>query len=80
MKVLALDIPDNIELEKFEASMILASKLYEQGKISLGQGAEFAGLSKRTFIELLGKYNVSIFNYGPEEIENDVRNAAGNNI
>ncbi len=80
MKTLVLDIPDTIQLDKYEASMILASKLYEQGKISLWQGAEIAGLSKRTFIELLGRYNVSIFNYGAEELENDVKNAARYNI
>lgn len=69
MKTLTLDIPDTVQLDKYEASMILASQLYEQGKISLGQGAEIAGLSKRTFIELLGRYHVSIFNYNPEKLE-----------
>ncbi|MCW3106401.1 MAG: hypothetical protein JWQ09_907 [Segetibacter sp.] len=76
MKTLTIEIPDNVEVDKFEATMILASKLYEQGKVSLGQGAELVGLSKRTFMELLGKYNVSIFNYDPHELENDIKNAA----
>jgi len=34
-----------------------------------------AGLSKRTFAELLGKYGVSIFNYSPTDLTNDVNNA-----
>jgi predicted HTH domain antitoxin len=55
--------------------MILASRLYEQGKLSLGQAAELANLSKRTFAELLGKYNVSIFNYPASDISRDVANA-----
>ncbi len=42
--------------------MLLASKLYEQGKLSLGRAAELARYSKRTFMELLGVYDVSIFN------------------
>ncbi len=55
--------------------MVLASRLYEQGKLSLGQAAEVAGLSKRTFAELLGSYNVSIFNYPPSDLSRDVANA-----
>ena len=55
--------------------MLVATKLYEQGKLSLGQAAEVAGLTKRTFAELLGKYNVSIFNYSASDIHGDVANA-----
>ena len=56
--------------------MLLATRLYEQGKLSLGQAAELAGYNKRTFMELLGNYNVSLFNYDEEELENDIRNAS----
>ncbi len=35
--------------------MIIAAKLYEDGKLSTGQAAQIAGLSKRAFIELLGR-------------------------
>jgi len=55
--------------------MLLATKLYEQGKLSLGQAAEMAGFTKRTFMELLSRYNVSVFNYDPLDLENDVKNA-----
>jgi len=41
----------------------------------LGQAAEMAGLSKRTFMELLGKYGFSIFNETIKEIEKDYNNA-----
>lgn len=30
--------------------MLLAEKLYEQGRLSLGQAAALAGYSKKTFI------------------------------
>jgi predicted HTH domain antitoxin len=75
MKTITLQIPDNVPLDEQEARMLLAAKLYEKGTLSLGQAAELAGYSKRTFMELLGKYNVSIFNYPAEELENDIRNA-----
>jgi predicted HTH domain antitoxin len=55
--------------------MLLASKLYEQGKLSLGQAAELAGLTKRTFAELLNRYNVSIFNSPSSDLSSDVANA-----
>jgi len=55
--------------------MLIASKLFEDGKLSSGQAAEIVGISKRAFIEILGKYNVSIFGYEYEELEEDLKNA-----
>lgn len=60
-------IPKRLSLSEFEIRMILASRLYETGKITSGQAAEMVGLSKRAFIELLGKYNVSVFGYTLED-------------
>ncbi|CAN5457807.1 hypothetical protein BH18ACI1_BH18ACI1_09130 [soil metagenome] len=54
--------------------MIVASKLFEQGKLLSGQAAEIVGLSKRAFLELLGKYGVSVFGYRAEELEKDLKN------
>lgn len=75
MKVLTFHIPDNLDLDNLQVAMLIATKLYEQGKLSLGQAAELAGVTKRTFAELLGLYNVSIFNYPASEISRDVANA-----
>jgi predicted HTH domain antitoxin len=54
---------------------MLAAKLYEKGSLSLGQAAELAGYSKRTFMELLGSYEVSVFSYSEAELEKDILNA-----
>lgn len=75
MQVITLNIPDSAHLDPKEAAMILAASLYEKGKLSLGQAAEVAGLSKRTFAELLNNYGVSIFNYPATDTAEDVRNA-----
>lgn len=75
MKTVTLNIPDTLEIDNNEVAMLVASKLYEQGKLSLGQAADVAGLTKRTFAELLGKYNVSIFNYPASDLSRDVANA-----
>jgi len=80
MKTLTLNIPDNLDLDNREAAMLLATRLYEQGKLSLGQAAELAGYSKGTFMELLGRYNVPIFNYDPSELANDIKNAGNYHI
>jgi len=75
MKTIQLNIPDTVDLNDREAKMLLASRLYEKGKLTLGQAAELVGLSKRAFMELLGDYDVSIFNYPISELDNDIKNA-----
>jgi predicted HTH domain antitoxin len=63
MKTLTLNIPDSLDIDDRDLAMLVATRLYEQGKLSLGQAAEVAGLTKRTFTELLGSYGISIFNF-----------------
>lgn len=75
MTKITLEIPGNLEMSQFEITMMLAAKLYEEGKLSSGQAADMVGLSKRAFIELLGKYGVSVFGYDFDELENDLNNA-----
>ena len=75
MKTVTFNIPDTIDLDDKEVAMLVATRLYEQGKLSLGQAAELVGLTKRTFAELFGRYNVSIFNYPSSDLARDVRNA-----
>lgn len=75
MKTLTLNIPDSLDLDDKEVTMLVATRLYEQGKLSLGQAAELAGLSKRTFAELLGRYQVSLFNYPASDLARDIQNA-----
>ena len=75
MRTLQLNIPDNVDLKDYELSMILASKLYEDAKLSAGEAAKIVGLSKRAFIELLGKYEVSIFSISTKDLASDISNA-----
>jgi predicted HTH domain antitoxin len=70
MNVITLQIPDSVDINEFDLKMNLASKLFDEGKLSSGQAAEMAGVSKRTFIELLGNYGVSLFGNDFEELEN----------
>lgn len=59
-------------LSEDEAKLLLAVKLYEVGKVSLGQAAKLAGFSNRTFMEVLGRYHVPLFNYDPEELRQEM--------
>jgi len=73
MKTMTVQIPDN--LDEREAKTLLAAKLYEKGSLSLGQAAELAGYTKRTFMEVLGSYDVSVFSYSETELEKDILDA-----
>jgi predicted HTH domain antitoxin len=75
MKTITLEIPDSLDIDEKEAKTFLAARLYEKGSLSLGQAAELAGYTKRTFMELLANYNVSVFNYSAQELENDLLHA-----
>lgn len=68
MKQLVLNIPDFVDLDEKEVTMLLATKLYEEA-------AELVCLSKRAFAELLGKYHASLFNYPSSDLSKNVKNA-----
>ena len=71
MKHLTLDIPDSLNLNEIDTKRFLAAKMYEIGKLSLGQAATLAGLSKIAFSEILPDYNVSLINYPYTDISRD---------
>ncbi len=75
MRIMTLQMPDNIEVDNKQLAILLASKLYEMGKLSLGQATEVAGMTKRAFAKLLASYDVSIFNYPASDLSSDVANA-----
>lgn len=75
MKTITFNLPENLEVDNQQIMMLLASRLYELGKLSLGQAAELTGLSKKTFAELLGNYEVSLFNFPVEDLSKDILNA-----
>lgn len=70
MGELKIQLPPEIPVE--EARLLLAIKLFEAGRLSLGQSAKLAGYSKRAFMELLGKHGVSVFDYPADELHNEV--------
>jgi predicted HTH domain antitoxin len=69
---LELDLPPGVNLSDAELKMILAAKLFDMGELSSGQAAKMAGISRREFLESVGKYGVSIFQYDADELEEDL--------
>src|SRR5438045_2888389 len=49
MQTITISLPDQSGLDPKQTVKFLASKLYEAGKLSLGQAAEMAGLTKMAF-------------------------------
>ena len=70
-----LNIPESLNSKTFDVSIYLAAKMYEDKLLSSGQAAEMVGLSKRAFIEILGKYGVSLFSQSTDDLKNDIENA-----
>ena len=71
MSTITLQLPDTLELSPRDTVRFLAAKLYESGRLSLGQAAELAGLSKTTFAEILADYGVSLINYTIDDVIDD---------
>lgn len=83
MHKLSIDYPNEVlwalqkEPEEFEreARLLLSLKLYESGKLSTGLAAKIAGISRVSFMFLLGEYGLSPFGESFDEIEQDLTHA-----
>jgi predicted HTH domain antitoxin len=75
MKSIVLNIPDTGNLSSFDFSIYIAGKLYEVELLSAGQAASLANLSKRAFIEIMGRYGISPFSTKVEDLLEDIANA-----
>ncbi len=75
MRTIQINLPDSVDMSDYDFSMMIAAKLYEEGKLSSGQAAEMVGLSKRAFIEVMGIYGVSVFSASINDLHLDITNA-----
>ncbi len=67
MKTLTLYLPEEVELHKVR--MLIAASLFDQGILSSGKAAELVGITRKQFLEDVGKYGVSIFGETSEDLE-----------
>ena len=69
---LTLTVPDMANLSQADAQILFAIKLFESKILSLGKAAEVAGLSYRTFYDLLIRYGVPVVSMTEEEVIEDI--------
>lgn len=69
---MTLQVPDFLEKNHQDTVRFLAAKLYESGKLSLGQSAKVAGMKKWDFAEILIDYDVDYIQYTAEDVIADV--------
>lgn len=67
---LKLELPPN--RTKDEVQTLLAVKVFETGRVSLGQAAKLSGFSKRAFMEILGRQQIPVVNYSPDELREEL--------
>ncbi|HWW43141.1 UPF0175 family protein [Pedobacter sp.] len=77
MTTIMLEVPDSLAEYQNDTVRFIAAKLYESGKLSLGQAADMARLTKRTFAELLGDYGVSYINYSVSDLNDELDRISG---
>mgnify|MGYP006310557361 FL=1 len=75
MHSVQINVPDSLDLDTKELTWQLAVSLYNQGRLSLGQAGEMVGVSKRTFMEMMGAYGGTLFSYDSGEVERDFQHA-----
>ena len=61
MTTMTIQVPEKLEKEHDETVRLIAAKLYESGKLTLGQAAEMCGMKKWDFAEILINYGVHFF-------------------
>jgi len=71
---LTLTIPDMVNLSQTDAQIMFAIKLFESDTLSLGKAAEVAGLSYRTFYELLIRYGIPVVSMTEKDIVEEIAN------
>ena len=72
-KVLKISIPKHISIDEYEARLLLAVELYREGRLTLKQAAELAGLCVEDFMKELSRRKISIINLDEEELGEELR-------
>ena len=73
---MTIELPDKVgrevELTPERVKLETATGLYASNAVTLGQGAELAGISQSEFLHELGRRGISV-NYGVEDFQEDLK-------
>ncbi len=83
MKILEIpyadNLPDVVQLSRSEferdLKMALASKLFELGRVSSGQAANLAGVSRLEFLRELHRFKVNALSWDVDEMAQEIEHA-----
>ncbi len=83
MKVLSIPYSDDLLItagkskEAFEREMrfLLAAKLFELNRLSIGKAAELCGMNKISFMDEIGRFEIPVINLDNEQIVDELNNA-----
>ena len=56
-----------------EFRLLIAVKLFELGRVSIGQAAELAGMHKLSFMDELAQFKIPIINLDDDQLEDELR-------
>jgi predicted HTH domain antitoxin len=72
MNAMTVNMNLPLSISEEDVRILLAIKLFEVGKVSLGQAAKIARFSKRAFIDVLGHYQIPVCNYDTDELRQEI--------
>jgi predicted HTH domain antitoxin len=83
MQMLSIPYSDDLLLstgqpkERLERELrfLLAVKLFELSRLSLGKAAQFCGMHKINFMDEIGRMGIPVINLDDEQIQDELRNA-----
>jgi predicted HTH domain antitoxin len=83
MTMISMDLPEEVqralnrtpgEISR-DVKLYAALMLYQLGKLSSGIAAQMAGMPRVEFLQLCGEYDISVFQYTPEELAAELEHA-----
>ena len=72
-KIIQIEVPQ--ELTERDVKIAIAVELYREGKLTLKQASELAGLCLEDFMKILSEKKVSVINWDEEELKTELKNA-----
>jgi len=71
VKVVSVEVPEAID--EWDVRVASAVELYRVGKVTLKQAADIAGVYVEDFMKILGQRGVSVLNWPPEELKEELK-------
>lgn len=71
VKIVSVKVPE--ALDEWDVKVASAVELYRVGKVTLKQAADIAGVCVEDFMKILSRRGVSVLNWPPEELKEELK-------